>query len=219
MRPKWFPNWTGQAVIIVASGPSAAQVNLNAARGRAKVVAINESWRLCPWADILFAGDYKWWETNGGCPEFSGLKVSIDRRACETQGWGINRLRGNRADNRISLDPGVVGGCHSGFSALNFAVQLLPSRILLVGYDMAVEAGVHWHGPHPEGLKNPDGNRLEKWRRSVDGVAGFIGSRDIEVVNCSPISALKKYRKATLSDALHEARWQDSGISECKYGI
>lgn len=202
MRPKWFPDWTGQSIVLVASGPSAASVNLNEAKGRARIIAINESWKLCPWADILFAGDYKWWEANEGCLTFPGMKVSIDRRACETQQWGINRLRGNRADNRIIIDLGVVGGCHSGFSALNLAVQLFPSRILLVGYDMTVEAGVHWHGPHRDGLKNPDASRVEKWRRGVDGAAGFIRERGIEVINCSPLSALRRYPKMAFSEAL-----------------
>lgn len=207
MRPKWFPDWSHRIAIVVASGPSASGVPLEAGRGRAKFIAVNDSWKICPWADILYAGDYKWWEMNEGCPEFRNIKVSIDRRACETQEWGITRLRGYRADNRISFDLGIVGGSNSGLNALNLAAQLSPARILMVGFDMTIQAGVHWHGPHSDELKNPTEGLTEKWRRAVDGAAEPLAKRGIEVINCSPISTLRRYRKMNFIEALCLARF------------
>jgi len=202
MRPKWFPDWAGQTVVVVASGPSAGTVNLELGRGRARFIAVNDSWKLCPWADILFAGDYKWWERNEGCPEFEGLRVSIDRRACELTDWDICRLRGFRSDQRISFDAGVVGGSNSGLNALNLAVQLEPARILLVGFDMRLDAGIHWHGLHPVEMKNPTENLVGKWRKAMDSAVALIAAKGIQVFNCSEISNLKRYPKMEFPEAL-----------------
>lgn len=204
MRPKWYPDWRGETIVIVASGPSATHCHLEIARGRARFIAINSSWKLCPWADILFAADFKWWEQSEGCPEFAGLKVSIDRRASEQ--YGVLRLQGRRSDNRVEFDDfGHIGGSHSGLNALNLAAQLSPLRILLVGYDLTLEFGTHWHGPHPLGLKNPDANRIGHWRRSIDAAAGEFVKRRIEVINCSPVSALRRYPKMGFEEALCRA--------------
>lgn len=200
MRPKWYPDWRGETIVIVASGPSAATVPLETAKGQARFIAVNNSWKLCPWADILFAGDFKWWEQNDGCPEFEGLRVSIDRRACET--WGIARLRCYRSDSRMQFDLGIVGGSNSGLNAYNLAVQLEPAKILLVGFDMTLEYGLHWHGLHPERLKNPILDVVGKWRRAVDNAAAIVAARRIKVINCSPISALKRYPKMGFEEAL-----------------
>lgn len=190
---------------MVASGPSASGTPLSIAKGRAKVIVVNDCWKLCPWADVLFAGDYKWWEINEGCPEFQGIKVSIDRRACETQEWGIYRVRGYRSDNRISFDPGVLGGGNSGFNTLNLAVQFQATRILLVGFDMRLDYGVHWHGLHPEELKNPIVGTVERWRRAMDDAAEILKRKGITVINCSQFSALKCYPKMDFSEALCRA--------------
>lgn len=201
MRPKWYPDWRGETVVIVASGPSAAQAPLETAKDRARFIAVNSSWKLSPWADILFAGDFKWWEQNAGCPEFVGLKVSIDRRAAEQ--FGVLKLQGRRSDNRIEFDDlGHIGGGNSGFNALNLAAQLGPSRILLVGYDMTLAHGAHWHGPHPEGLKNPNSDKVGQWCRAIDAAAEAFKKRGIEVINCSPVSALRRYPKMSFEEAL-----------------
>jgi hypothetical protein len=56
------------------------------AKGRAKVIAINNSWRLAPWADALYGCDYTWWHANRGVPEFAGLKISQDAGAVSHTG-------------------------------------------------------------------------------------------------------------------------------------
>lgn len=201
MKPDWYPEWAGQTVVIVASGPSAKDAPVELARGRARVIAVNDSWLLAPWADLLFAGDYGWWHRWRGCRDFAGLKVSTDRRACEE--WGINRLFCSRADDRIQFDLGRVGwAANSGFKAFNLAAQLAPAKILLVGFDMTARHGLHWHGPHPAPMMNPKPDKIIRWRRTMDAAAAPVAARGIQVVNCSPVSALKRYEKMGLAEAL-----------------
>ena len=98
---------------------------------------------------------------------------------------------------------GFIGwGGNSGFQALNLAVQFGAKRIVLVGYDMRCDQGLHWHGPHGKGLNNPTPRNVERWRRVTDEAADLLRFLGVEVVNCSPISALRAYPKMGLEEAL-----------------
>lgn len=201
--PMWMPDWSGETCVIVASGPSAADVPLGLAKGKARCITINSSWRLAPWADMLFAADYRWWKSVNGCPEFTGIKATIDARAARE--WGINRLHSTNA-NIVQLHRrGSIGwGGNSGFCALNLAANLHCKRILLVGYDLRIDAGLHWHGPHGEGLRNPTEAKLGVWRKAIDSAAKALAGAGIEVVNCSLVSALQSYKKKPFNEALSD---------------
>ncbi len=186
----------------MASGPSAATVQLHLARGTARFIAVNESWRLAPWSEILYGADYKFWELNDGCPQFQGLRVSIDRRASENPEWAVHRVQGHRSDNRMLQDLGHIGGNNSGLNAINLAAQFAPTAILLVGFDLCLEYGLHWHPNHPDGMKNPLPGIVEAWRRAVDNAATTLSAWGIRVINCSPISTLKRYEKIGFERAL-----------------
>lgn len=204
-RPSWFPDWKGETIILVGAGPSASSIPLNLAIEKAKFIAVNNSWKLCPWADVLYACDYRWWwRTRDWKEGFKGLKVSIDARACNEGDWNINRLLCAKTDDRIELKRlGTVGwGSNGGFNAFNFAAQLAPAKIILVGFDMNVTNGLHWHGPHPQGLGNPRDGQLERWRRSFDNAAQPVAQLGIEVINCSQTSSLQNYPKMSFEEAL-----------------
>lgn len=173
------------------------------ARGKAKVIAINNSWQLVPWADILFACDAKWWDHNEGCPEFGGVKLTTERVAAER--WGIGCVECVRGDDRLRMEPkGTVGwGGNGGFHCLNLAVQMGVYRVLLVGYDMRVDLGTHWHGDHPSGLNNPTQAHADRWRAKIDAAAREIKLQGVEVLNCSEVSALRNYERARFEDAIN----------------
>lgn len=197
-----WPDWTGRTCVIVASGPSAPESPIDLARGKCRVIAINNSWQLAPWADILYACDWAWWNQNKGRNDFAGLRVSIDKRSCDK--WDIKYVQCNKGTDSMEFAVrGKVGwGGNSGFHALNLAVQFGCSRVLLVGYDMHVNNGAHWHGNHPSIMNNPRRGNVERWRRAVDGAAAKIAERGVEVVNCSANSALQNYKKMPLDEAL-----------------
>lgn len=200
--PRWFQDWRGQTAVLVASGPSASDVPVEMARGRARFIAVNNSWRLAPWADILFACDVSWWRHARGAPEFVGLKLSTDQIAAR-EFEDVHKVGIKRGDDRLELaEMGTVGwGGNSGFHALNLAVQFGAAKIILVGYDMTVSYGEHWHGRHPDGMHNPTPGNVARWRRAVDAAAKVIPD-GIRVFNCSPISALQNYPKVTFEEAM-----------------
>jgi hypothetical protein len=117
---------------------------------------------------------------------------------------GVHQIVVARNRNEILTDdPGVVGdGGNSGFQALNLAVQFGAQKIILVGFDMRLDRGTHWHGRHPPGLNNPNEHNMVKWRKVLDGSAAHLQALGVTVINASPLSALTAYPKMTFAEAL-----------------
>lgn len=200
----WFPDWSGATVVLVASGPSAKDVPLEMARGRAKFIAINNSVKLAPWADVLYACDANWWLDNDGAKDFAGLKVTQDNRAHQIF-RDVRRVVSARVDALLLAQKGVIGwGGNSGFQAINLAVQWGAKRLILVGYDMTLAGGSHWHGDHAGTGRCTDPNvaNVARWCRAVDGIAPHLASAGVSVANCSPVSRLQAYPKETFAEAL-----------------
>lgn len=86
---------------------------------------------------------------------------------------------------------------------MQLAVQFGAKRLLLVGFDMRVDHGLHWHGRHGAGLNNPNQQNVARWRRVIDAAAPTLQALGVTVINCSPISALENYPKMSLSEALN----------------
>lgn len=108
-----------------------------------------------------------------------------------------------KADRLLLAPRGMIGwGGNGGFQALNLALQWGARRVVLVGYDLRIDLGLHWHGRHAPGLNNPSRTSIEKWRRTLDAQAPLLAGAGVEVVNASPISALTVFPVMPLEAAL-----------------
>lgn len=200
-RPDWFPDWRGEICVIVGGGPSAKGVDLELARGKAKLLAINNSWELAPWADALYACDERWWRANARAVSFPGLKITQASECPEV----VHRVL-LVSGATIITEPGKIGsGQNSGFQASNLAVQFGATTLIWVGLDMRIDQGLHWHGPHQSGLSNPRLERVKRWREYLDGAAGQFARLGVKVINASEVSALRNYPKMSLAEALQTA--------------
>lgn len=206
-----IPDWSGQIVAVVASGPSAAHAGVDQLRGVARVIAVNSSWRLVPWADALYATDRAWWKQHyGELGAFTGLKLAAGRKRIARDFPGVSELTvplpGDARRSTIITEPrDMIGsGGNSGFQALNVAVQSRSTRIILVGYDMRLDRGSHWHGDHDGICKNPKADLMRKWCEVLDAQAQTLSDRGIHVVNASPVSALKNYRQSSIKGVLEQ---------------
>lgn len=106
----------------------------------------------------------------------------------------------------ILFEPrGRIGwGGNGGFHALNLAIQFGLRKIILLGYDMTLANGVHWHGRHGGALNNPRQASVDRWRGILDAQAPKLAAHGVEVVIGSPGSSLAAYRKLDLKVALDE---------------
>jgi hypothetical protein len=211
----WWQDWRGECVAIVAGGPSANKVGVEKLQDRMHVVVINESYRLCPWAEILYSCDGKWWNVHQiSVAKFKGLKLAWDIHPNVTH-LGIKKIQiaqvkqHNELVYRYDLlldEPGVVGsGGNSGFQVLNLVAQFGATGVALIGFDMSDAGGIHWHGKHHTELLNPDPVRFGEWIRWLDKAAPKLKRSGVDVVNCSMVSKLNCFPKVSVDKMLE--RW------------
>lgn len=200
-----WPDWAFGTAVIIGTGPSVAQTPLIEAQP-AHCIAIKSTWRLAPWASILYGCDRGWWVEHRGVPQFKGMKISASPSVCKVYRdiRQVKRLL-PRAEI-LTGETGVIGcgvprgGGHSGFHAINLAVQFGAKRIVLVGFDMTLKRGAHWRTEY--GSVKPDAKRVETWRVALDGCADQFKALGVEVINATPGSALTAYPMATLREAV-----------------
>lgn len=195
--------WPGGTVVCMASGPSLTKEDADYCRGKADgVIVVNTTYQMAPWADCLCASDVRWWAWHKGAKDFAGLKYAT---SSAVQWSGVQILR-NTGMAGLELDPtGVRHGLNTGYRAINVAVHFGAKRILLLGYDMKRADGPdrkeHWHGDHPIASRSPYPAFIKRYGTLVDPLK-VLG---IEVINCTPGSALEMFPKANLRDVLVES--------------
>src|SRR4026208_455478 len=64
---------------ILATGPSMIQEVADYVRGKCKVIAVSDAYKLAPWADALVSNDRNWWDNHKDARQFAGKKfASVD---------------------------------------------------------------------------------------------------------------------------------------------
>lgn len=180
--------------ICIASGPSLTQEDVDYCRGKGTVYVINDSHRMAPWADVLYACDGAWWDYHWPVP-FAGEMWTLDVHAAGK--YKIN-LIGTTEDPWSTNPDCIAKGGNSGFQTLNLAILRGATKVILLGYDLKITRGkTHWFGDHPNPLnRGSDYTRwLKYWRRAAPMIKA-------EVINCSPDSALDCFPKRELRHVL-----------------
>ena len=210
--------WRGETVFCIASGPSLREVSLSRLRGR-RVIVVNDNYLRCPWADLLYFCDHKWWvwhttkpEFRGQFAAFRGFKVTMDRRVHEADrtikwvengGWNENLAVVGLDDRPTHLR----NGRNSGYQALHLAVHLGAKRIVLLGYDMrkGPKGEGHWFGEHVDetGRERKEAPiTVERWAKSFDTLVEPLAERGIKVLNATAGSAITCFPKISLEAVL-----------------
>src|SRR5690606_3986112 len=185
--------------VICASGPSMLGVDLALLRRHRswRVIAVNNTWELVPWADVLYAGDLQWWERyEERVRGFAGERWTCDIFAAFR--YRLNRVT-VRDGEGLCRDPGFVhSGGNSGYQAVNLAWHFGARRIVLLGFDMHRNNGGHWHGEHVGmGRKNmlsAPPSHIAVWRRRFDAMARDLKEDGVKVVNATTGSALQCFQ-------------------------
>ena len=210
-RKGWYVEeiWPGSTVAVIGGGPSLTQEQVDRCRGRVKVIAINDALRLAPWADLHYFCDDRWWrwhKDKDWYRAFRGLRVTLENphvvaaepgvRALQNYGWDANIAEQH---GLTRLRDGVLTGRNGGYQAVHLAVHLGVKRILLLGFDMRMHgAKSHWFGRHPEGGISGYDVMLACFETMVRPLA----ERRIEVINCTPGSALACFTRGSIESVL-----------------
>lgn len=216
----------GGTVVCLASGPSLTVEDVEFVRGKATVIAVNDAVRLAPWADVIYSSDQIWWSRHyKALRASSAVKVRVHaskhvvRRSQQSplycdgcqkrllqsgKCWceGIITLY-NAGERGLSLEPDTICTAeNSGGAAINVAVLLGATRILLLGYDMGIDAKGrrHFYDTGATWVNSP----FPKFRKLIATMADPLKAAGIEVVNCSRQTALECFPTGRLEDALAE---------------
>ena len=200
-----IPLWRGQTVVLLGGGTQDPNV-VDSIRGKARVIAINDTYKLAPWADILYACDAKWW--NWAKPDFSGLKVGLKWDAVKGKYYpgydleshpGLRALAGTGLSGLEIAPNALRTGANSGYQAINLAVHMGAKRILLLGYDMQpTETGSHWFGEHPDGVEPSWMNMLMHYPSLVKP----LKEKGVQVINCTQSTALEVFPRGKIEELL-----------------
>ena len=202
-------NKTSLPFVIVASGPSLTPEQVNYCRGKAKIIVINDNYKLAPWAEYLYACDDQWWswhEDDKDLLAFQGVKYTQDK------GWTADKLAHFKNKHHVecirsepnaglSTEKGVIfQGSNGGYQAINLAYHLGAKKIILIGYDMKVAADgkAHWFGDHPNKVKSG----YASWIQFFSHLAKDAQELGLEIINCTADTALHCFPRQKLEDTL-----------------
>lgn len=153
----------------------------------------NTTFRMAPWADVLFGFDAKWWRTYESevRAQFPGRKIA-----------------GTQIATRYGAESPYVDGRpwfslyrNSGCCAGAIAIASGATRIVLLGYDAGFSGGrKHWHADHPNGLENAAS--IMHWPRLFGLLAKSARRSGVEVVNASRQTLLTCFPRAQLEAVL-----------------
>lgn len=185
---RWPLDWSGKTAVVIGSGPSLTAEDCELVRASGHpVVVTNTTFRLCQWADALFAFDARWWKLyhEEVFAVFAGRKVSSSQIAGKYDVEIIMRRYRN-----------------SGVAAAGLAMDYGAERVVLLGFDM--QAGpngeAHWHGAHPVELDNA--SSMGDWPRHFEILAKHAKKKGVEILNASRRTALVGFPRVELEAVL-----------------
>lgn len=204
MRPiirEIYSKVTGTDIFIVGGGHSLAKFDFSRLIGK-NVIAVNSAYRYIQDENLILY----WGDASFGSNEEANLSQHPSKykftsnifadRAIAKNALGVAGANLLRKTGDYGYDPNVnhVRGNNSGTQALNFAVNLHPSRIILLGYDMRYTGSKsHFHDHHI----TPTASKVypELFIPSMESLAKEIKHLKIDVINCSLGSSLECFKK------------------------
>lgn len=189
-----------ETAVVIGSGPSLTSDQITEiSESDARVIAVNDNYKLAPWADILFASDIKWWMYHKDhipdipeCWTIEGVGSHFKKRYTYPD---LNEIPFTREYG--VYDNMVHHGGNSGYIALQLARLFGAKKIILVGFDHTHTNGkTHWFGDHDKTWFTKNADDTDRWLTNIERL--LLDMRDVDVVNCSNETAIKNCRRSRL---------------------
>lgn len=205
------PAWKGEIAFVIAGGTSIDERIVSQIRGKGRVVVINSSYAIAPWADLLFFGDSRWWLEHaqkriGDLPPvldiFEGSIATCSPAAID---FNRNLLRLKRIPISFGLakeSTQVVMRRTSLCPLLNILYHKRISYVYLLGADAkrSDDGREYHHYPHQwKGAKNKYAEQMADLKRMIKP----LRRAGMSIFNCSPISAIDWWPKVDVRSILH----------------
>ena len=204
-----IPNEVVQSVVKGTSPPSVYSPYLSRLHDR-HVIGINVAYLIGNWIDIVFFGDKGFYlKHQNGLASFPNLRISC-LPSMGSNSWvkclqrDVNHTRG------ISTSPKLCSwNGNSGAAAISVAAWTGAKRIILLGFDMKLtDSKQHWHNLYGRGEIKDTRKLMQlpfmRHLKGFDQIAKDAKKMKIEILNCSPDSAITEFPRYSLKELLHD---------------
>jgi hypothetical protein len=199
-------DWPGECCFIIAGGPSVLEHDLEQLRGR-RVMVINSSAHAAPWADILYFGDWRWWNeepNKAAVASFGGRVVTTCQIVSDPK---VLLCRKGKPPG-LSQDPTCLTQKWTSLTAAtNLGAHLVGrgGTIVWLGADgKAAADGRVWHhkphrwGPHPA--------RYDRHRADIATMVTPLQAMGVTLLIAGPSAYADLWPVVGLQDVLGERR-------------
>jgi len=221
------PIYAGETAVLIATGPSLTDEQLAYVKqkhddGECRVFTLNNVYQRVPWTDVHLSCDAPWWRwyyphseelRDLPCPKYTWFPDLAEK-------FGIDYIKGVDKPG-LSTDPGVVHINHGSSPMwINLALHFGIKKLILIGHDMKYAADYkprqrdpgstprHYFDEYPGplqhwpsvkvGLSKP--GVLDGLIEAYDRMVPQLEKLGMDVVNCTPGSALTSFRMSTLEE-------------------
>lgn len=190
--PKLF---NGQTVAIVGGGPSLIKliadetlVTLCEQHPEVNWIAVNNAYKIVPWADILHFADCEWWRWNSAdvLKNFNPRNHVVTTATSDTDHVKDSNIKRFWRDRiRFTRDKDKLHGWDSGTQAVNLAYHLGAKRIVLFGFDMtpAADGKTQWHNDHKRSTLTA--NYAKKFKPALQRVFDAVTPEKVVIVRAT----------------------------------
>jgi len=218
------PIYKDSVIVCTGTGPSINEHQINTinqarAEGKIKVFSSNRAWEIFD-SDLVHGCNYQYWDIWWNQPTDKGLILKdqpflkyTTRPELEGKYPGLNYIKEIWIDG-LSRDPSCISAHHgTGPQTVNLAYLFGAKTILLVGWDMRFPGKVD-NRTYTEKRRylGEDKQTLTHWPRTGPNgeQEGLIREMEtihpkdygIEIINCTPDSAMTHFPMMDLDDAL-----------------
>lgn len=194
--------WPGETLFIIGGGPSVLGQPVERLEGR-RVMVVNTSFRIAPWADYLVFSDTKWWDEYRSEVKrvFRGEVINVSPKPypdCE-------QLRMRRCPNvcHMTTERDLIMVQYTSMSpALMIGARLVGNgRIVTVGVDQqnGPDGRMHHHAAYPWRI-------VMAWNeqsKELQACSAMIMTWGLsQIINASPGSAFKQWPITSLTEYL-----------------
>ena len=185
-------DWSNETAVVLASGPSLTAADCWLVReSGANVIAVNATFRMAPWADVVYMGDLMAVRTYN--------REVRDRTT--GQHWTTDSVAAQQ-HNGWNHAPGLMRCGNSGGQAIHLAAKFGARQIVLLGFDMKLgpNGERHHHAEHPAPCVQR--SLFSEWSIKMAVLAKELEASGVSVINCSRVTALTCFPRGNLEDEL-----------------
>lgn len=196
--------WPNKRVFIIGGGHSLDNFDWSPLRGE-WIIGCNDAYKLGIWIDICIFGDDAWWdyhEAEDRVKAYTGLLVGCCPKQIKDP--QVNWMeRENVYPLVLERNGKLAWNSNTGAAAINLAILLGATEIVLLGYDMKLgpEGQSNWH---PNYLDSPNETVFNKFTKGFERLACAIEEQcpSVTIYNAGPDSHLDYFPKVPLREIL-----------------